>query len=320
MSKIIPISKGKTKAQFSLAYLTVPGCTPPEVTYIAANAGYDFVSLRLIQMGLTGEPECDPCCRDMVKKTKAALRETGLEMLDVELARITSHHSPRSYIPAMEAAAELGARHLVSSAWTIDPIDRNFVIDRFSEICDLAQGFGLTVDLEFPSFSRLQTLAEATDIVRAANRPNGGILVDTLYCHFSKCDLEALAAIPRDWIHFVHLCDTVSEIPKNRMDMIDIARENRLYVGEGCIDIKAITAQLPTVPFSIELPNAKRSAELGHAGHARRCLETARSYFNQPAEALTPCNIRPINLRQHSAVATVYEPWITVEGIPGYGT
>jgi sugar phosphate isomerase/epimerase len=320
MSKIKSTGMGNMKPQFSLAYLTVPGCTPPEMTYIAADAGYDFVSLRLIQMGVAGEPDCDPCSRDMVKKTKAALRETGLEMLDMELAKITSHRDPKSYVPAMEAAAELGARHLISSAWTIDPIDRNFVIDRYSEICDLAQGFGLTVDLEFPSFSRLQTLAEATDIVRAANRPNGGILVDTLYCHFSDCNLEDLAAIPRDWIHFVHLCDTVPDIPQNRQDMIDIARENRLYVGEGCIDFAAIIAQLPKVPFSIELPNANRSAELGHEGHARRCLETARSYFNQPAEAPKPCKIRPTNLGRQPAVSTVYEPWITLEGIPGYGT
>ncbi|MER2256473.1 MAG: sugar phosphate isomerase/epimerase, partial [Priestia megaterium] len=32
--------------QFSLAYLTVLGCSPPEMTYMAAKAGYDFVSLR----------------------------------------------------------------------------------------------------------------------------------------------------------------------------------------------------------------------------------------------------------------------------------
>ena len=41
--------------QYSLAHLTVLACPPPEVIYIAGRAGYDFVSLRLIHMGLPGE-------------------------------------------------------------------------------------------------------------------------------------------------------------------------------------------------------------------------------------------------------------------------
>jgi len=44
------------KQEYSLAHLTVLGCTPPEMTYIAARAGYDYVSIRLISMGLPREP------------------------------------------------------------------------------------------------------------------------------------------------------------------------------------------------------------------------------------------------------------------------
>lgn len=43
--------------QFSLAYLTVLGCLPPEMTYIASKIGYDFVSFRPIHMGVPGEPD-----------------------------------------------------------------------------------------------------------------------------------------------------------------------------------------------------------------------------------------------------------------------
>jgi hypothetical protein len=45
-----------SKPRFSLAHLTVLGCAPPEVTHIAARAGYDFVSYRIIPMGLANEP------------------------------------------------------------------------------------------------------------------------------------------------------------------------------------------------------------------------------------------------------------------------
>jgi sugar phosphate isomerase/epimerase len=249
--------------QFSLAHLTILGCTPPEITYIAARTGYDFVSLRLIPMGVPGEAACLPQEKQMIRETKAALDETGIKLLDIELARILADIDPKMYVPAMEAAAELGARHVISSAWSTDRSDRDFIVERYGEICDLARPFGLTVDLEFPTFSRLTNLQEAADIVRAANRDNGGILIDTLYIHFSGVGLDQLAALPADWFHFLHINDTVEQIPTTREGMIHIARDERLYVGEGCIDFVAIFDRLPAIPLSIELPNAKRVKEAG---------------------------------------------------------
>jgi sugar phosphate isomerase/epimerase len=265
--------------RFSLAHLTVLGCTPAEMTYIAARAGYDFVSLRLIPMGVTGERTCSPEDKAMIRQTKAALDETGVKLLDFELARILADIEPKAYEPAMEVAAELGAQHVISSAWTTDPNDRDFVVERYAEICDLARPFGLTVDLEFPTFSRLTDLQAAADIVRGANRPNGGILIDTLYLHFSSVALGELEALPPEWFHFLHICDTKKDIPATREGLVHIARDERLYLGEGCIDFAAIFDRLPDIPFSLELPNAKMVKALGYEGHARRCLETAKQYM-----------------------------------------
>ena len=73
------------RRQFSLAYLTVFGCPPPEMTYIAGRAGYDFVSLRPIYMGLAGEPNFDLSANpQLLRQTKAALSSTGLRVHDVE--------------------------------------------------------------------------------------------------------------------------------------------------------------------------------------------------------------------------------------------
>jgi sugar phosphate isomerase/epimerase len=270
--------------QFSLAHLTTLGCTPPEMTYIAARAGYDFVGLRLIPMGVPGEANFSPGDKEMVRKTKAALSETDVKLLDMELARITTENDPKMYVPAFEVAAELGARHVISSAWTTDRTDRDFIVERYAEICDLAGPFDLTVDLEFPTFSRLTNLQETADIVRAAERANSGILVDTLYIHFSKVNLDELSALPPEWFHFLHISDTVEEIRATRDGLIHIARDERLYVGEGCIDFAAIIDRLPSIPFSIELPNARRIEELGYEGHARRCLETAKQYLHEKTD------------------------------------
>ena len=265
---------------YSLAHLTVLGCPPPEMVYLAARCGYDYVSLRLIPMGIPGEHAYLPQDREMMQKTKTALQETGVRLLDIELARIVADRDPAQYEPAMAAAAELGGKHVIASAWTTDRQDRAFLIERYGAICDLAARYQLTVELEFPSFSRLTNLQEAVDIVQTAGRPNSGILVDTLYYHFSRTGLDELAALPANWLHFMHLCDTEADIPRDREGLIHIARDARLYVGEGSINFAAILAKMPAnLPLSIELPNAQRVSELGYEGHARRCLESAKQYL-----------------------------------------
>ncbi len=277
--------------QFSLAHLTVMGCPPPEMTYIAARAGYDFVSFRLIPMGLPGEPSYSPGDASLMRATKAALRVTGLSVLDLELAGIREDVEPSSYVPAMEAAAEMGARHVIASAWTREATGRAFIVERYAEICDRARPFSLTVDLEFPLFSRLRTLREAAEVVRAADRPNGGVLIDALYYHFARVGLDEIDALPRSWLHFLHVCDAKAAIPATSEGMKRIARDERLYVGEGCIDFARLLARLPAMPLSIELPNAQRVKEFGYAGHARRCLETARAALDAdfPMNARSAC-------------------------------
>jgi sugar phosphate isomerase/epimerase len=268
------------KRQFSLAHLTTLALAPPEMTYLAAKAGYDFVSFRLIPVGMAGEPQYLPQDRVMIRRTRAALAETGLQLLDLELARIVENVDPRSYLQAMEAAAELGARHVITSAWTASRDDRGYLIDSFSTLCELARPLGLTVDFEFPTFSRIASLREAADIVAAAGCKNGGILVDMLYMHFARVSVAELAALPPQWFHFAHFCDATIDIPTTIEGQIQIARGERLYPGEGAINLAAIVSTLPDVPLSIELPHTQRALELGYEEHARRSIAAARHYLD----------------------------------------
>src|SRR5688572_16666930 len=132
---------------FSLAHLTMLSVPPPQLVETAARAGYQFVSLRPIPVGAPNEP-LYPLGTDRVlrERTKAALAATGIGLLDIEVARIVREAAPRDYLPALEAAAELGGHNVLSSAWCDD---RPYILDFFCELCDLAQPFGLTVDLEF---------------------------------------------------------------------------------------------------------------------------------------------------------------------------
>lgn len=264
---------------YSLAHLTLINCTPAELVYVAARAGYDAVSPRFITMNVPGEFTQSPLDSAQVQATKTALATTGLKVLDIELARITEDCDPRDFEAALELGGELGARHMIMSAWTPRRDDRNFILDTYAETCDLAAPYGLTIDLEFPSFSRLRTLDEALDIVRAADRPNGGILVDTLYLHLSRVDIGELLHVPPEWLHFLHISDCLPGIADTREGMIQLARDARLYPGEGWIDFAGIIERCPPMNYSIELPNEARIAELGFEEHARRCLTRARRTF-----------------------------------------
>ena len=264
--------------QFSLAHLTVLGCAPPEMTYIAARAGYDFVSIRPILMGLQGEP--DYALADnptMLKQTKRALAETGVKLHDIELARIYDHMHPTKYLPAMEVAAELGGRAVLSSIWTDQ---REYAIEKFGEVCDLAKPFGLTVDLEYVPIAGVRCLKDAVEVLRAVKRDNAGLMVDTHHFQRAGDRVEALDALPREWFHFAHLCDAPAEIPAEREELVRIMREGRLYLGDGGIDVASIVKHMPEMVYSIELPNLARVRECGYAEHAFRCLETARAYLD----------------------------------------
>lgn len=265
------------KQEFSLAHLTVLGCAPPEMTYIAARAGYDYVSIRPIFMGLPNEPNYALAQNpEMLRQTRRALASTGVRVHDIELARIFEGVDVRDYLPAMEVAAELGARAVLSSIWGGE---REFYVDRFAELCDLARPLGLSVDLEYVPIAAVRNLAGAVDVLRAVDRPNAGLMIDMHHFHRAHDDPAALDALPREWFHFAHLCDAPAEIPSERQEMIHILRDARLYVGEGGIDVAAILEHIPHCVYSIELPNRAGHEELGYAEHATRCLETLKAYL-----------------------------------------
>lgn len=271
--------------QYSLAHLTVIGCPPPEMTYIAARAGYDYVSFRPIALGTPGEPKYLLAeDKKMMQETKRALADTGLKLMDVELARIVKEKTPKDYLPAMEVAAELGGTRLLSSAWTPD---RDYIVDFYAELCDLAKEFGLTVDFEFVTWSEVKTLKDAMEVLRAAGKDNCGIMVDTLHFYRSHVKLEELDEVPREWFHFAHLCDGPKEIPdwSDTAALLQTGRAERLYIGEGAIDIAAIIDRMPDIPLSIELPHEARAKEFGYAEHAARCIDSAKQYFAAHAKA-----------------------------------
>ena len=271
--------------KFSLAYLTIPGTNPMDQIKIAAECGYDFVSLRTIPMHLPGEPEFllhkD---KALFEATKAALKEYNMPLMDIELARVRPDLDWEEYGPAFEAAAELGATDVLGSIWTRDV---NWYTDVAGKIADKAKEYGLNYNIEFLPWAGMRNLQAAITLIDKLNRDNVYVMVDTLHAGRAGVTAEELARTDAKYFNFIHLCDGPAgpngdPVLDNVNDdlMLFTAREGRLYAGEGCMDIAGMVKAMPaTCPLSIELPNLARIKEVGVAGHAKACIDTAKAYF-----------------------------------------
>jgi sugar phosphate isomerase/epimerase len=273
-----------TAAQFSLAHLTVLGVSPLDQIDIAAEAGYDFVGLRTTPVAAGEQIASLVGDQAMVGQVQARLAASDVEVLDVELARLGPDDEPDELRGLLEAAAAVGARHIVGQL--PDP-DRGRAIDRFGHLCDLAAGFGLTVELEFPSWMETGDLGTAAEVVEAAGRPNAGILVDSLHFYRSGSSLEGVASLPAEWFRFVQLCDAPAAVPSTVDAVIHDARAARSLPGYGQLPLVDLIETLPVVPYSLEVPNDVLRNELGTAEFARLVLTTAR-------ELLADCGLATV--------------------------
>lgn len=259
--------------QFSLAHLTVLGSAPLEQIEMAAEAGYDYVGIRSAAVAAGEQVASLVGDRKLVEEVRARLADTGLGVLDIELARLGPDDEPDDFVGLLEAGAAIGARHVIGQL--PDP-DRSRAIDRFGRLCDLAAGFELTVDLEFPSWMEVGDLDAAADVVAGVGRPNAGIVVDTLHFVRSGSSPDLLSSLPIEWFRFVQLCDAPAAAPRTDDDVIQAARAGRSLPGYGQLPLGDLLGRLPVVPYALEVPNEVLRQEIGTSEYARLVLATAR--------------------------------------------
>jgi len=237
--------------EFSLAQLTVLNTSPIDISKIAHECGYDYVSLRQIYMNLPDEQRFELIKdKKMFNELKVYLNDTGLKVLDMELARIYDGVNVKDYEPIFELSANLGVRNILSSIWTNE---KSYYIEQFNILCELAKQYNLDVNLEYVPIAGVNTMARALEVIETVKTENARLLVDMHHFHRAKDSVEELQKIPDKYFNFVHLCDACKEIPSDIEEMKRIMRQERLYVGEGGIDIRDILNAIPIVPYSIEL-------------------------------------------------------------------
>jgi sugar phosphate isomerase/epimerase len=101
--------------------------------------------------------------------------------------------------------------------------------------------------------------------------------------HFfrARTSLEELDALPARWFNYVHIADDRSDASATLEEARRTMREERLYPGEGAVDIAGILRRLPDdVVCAIELPHHERRHELGAARFAQECLDRTKRYLS----------------------------------------
>jgi len=271
---------GLVDRALSLCHATVPELTPAEAVLVAARTGCAFVSVRLM-VDPPGGTTCT-IMRDegLLRATCDSLRATGVRVLDVEVARLAGDTDVAGFEAFLRIAAELGASRVLTTGDDAEPAR---LVETYGRFCDLAAGFGLGADLEFVPWLGVGGLAEAVRVVSQAARPNAGILVDALHLDRSGGSVTDLRSLRPEWLHYAQICDAGATPPASVAEMIHTAREERLFPGEGELDLVAFLRAMPAdIPIAIEVPNAtlaRRMAAFERVSLAvaatRRVLATA---------------------------------------------
>jgi sugar phosphate isomerase/epimerase len=207
----------------------------------AASAGFEGIGLRAENFWDAEQAGLD--ADDLI----AIAGGYGVRILEVEYLTgwgIAAERDPaqqRKEETVFAMARAFGVHHV--NAGLLEPLPRDVITAGFGELCDRA-GPDLTVALEFMPYSGIPDLATAWQIVRDADRPNSGLLIDAWHWVRAGTSIADLEQVPADRIVAVQLSD-VQEQPMDPLRAESLT--HRLPPGDGYGDpiglIRALRAK-----------------------------------------------------------------------------
>jgi sugar phosphate isomerase/epimerase len=144
--------------------------------------------------------------------------------------------------------------------------------EAFASACDVAARHGMLLQLEFLPWTGIADLSTAWDIVRAADRPNGGLLVDSWHFFRSGSTFDQLAAVPGDKVVYVQIDDAPAE---PEPDLSDETQHRRLVPGRGDLDLIGLLRGLDAIGYDGPIGVEVFSDELSQRPVADVAAETA---------------------------------------------
>jgi sugar phosphate isomerase/epimerase len=261
----------------SLAHLTVLDADPVALIDAGVAGGFDAVGLRVVAP-LPGD-RIIPVVgdRDLQRRIKQRLSETGLRILDIEAVWLQPDTVVEALCPALEIGAELGAKYVLTVGFDADA---NRLSDNFGAFCAAAHQCGLRTMLEFIPYATIASLKQAHDFLRATAPADAGLLVDALHLSRSGGHPRDLAQYDASLFSYMHLCDAVAAIPP--ADRIrPEARGDRFLPGDGELWLAEFVAAFPPgTPAGVEAPVGKLAA-LPVLERARRAGDATRRFLGK---------------------------------------
>lgn len=253
--------------------------SPPDLVSACAAAGLDFVGFR-VAAGGPGE-ELWPLSpgSPMLRETLRRLQDTGLYVNEVDVLPIRPDTRPADAEPAMEIAALIGARYMISF---VEDDDLARVGDTLASLTAPAAAHGLQILVEPMSYKKISRYAQARRLIEEA--PGIGVVVDPLQFIRSGDTLDDARTLDPSTVPFIQLCDgpltaptdlpRTTPLPRGQSSGTSVtqleARAWRLPAGEGELPLAALAGIFPDVPVSVEAPNLGLSRLLDPTALARR--------------------------------------------------
>jgi sugar phosphate isomerase/epimerase len=172
-------------------------------------------------------------------------------------------------------ARSLNAADVLGGTWTVEE-----GAEAFATLCDRAAQHGLLVHLEWLAWSRIPDVSTAWDVVRMADRPNGGLNVDTWHCARTGTTADDLRALPGERVLAIQLDDGPLRAEEN---LIDATLHDRLLPGEGEFDLAGYLGALCDIevrcPVGVEVFSDALHAS-GPRAAARAAADTSRKVLS----------------------------------------
>jgi len=254
-----------------IAHLTLLRLSPPELVTTAAEAGYDFVGIR-VKAVTEGEHQYpmqpgSPMSRETLRR----LDDTGLTVRDVEFLTLRPDTGPDDWQPALEAGAALGASTFSVVGVDDDPAR---LTDTLARLTADGAAYGIRPTLEPISYQPVSRVADAAAIARATG---AAVLLDALHIQRGGSSLDDVRALEPELVPCIQLCDGPLAVPQTLELPAELplgmkadgsvlqveARVQREVVGEGGFPLAELLAAVPVAtPISVEVPHARLQARL----------------------------------------------------------
>lgn len=241
--------------QRSIATVSLSGTLPEKLEAIAA-AGFDGVEIfENDLLYYDGSPrEIKQMCADLGIAITLFQPFRDFEGCRRDRLPRNLERAERKFDLMQELGTDLV---LVCSNASADSLgDRQILIDDLHLLAEWAGARGLRIGYEALAWGRhVNTYQQVWDIVRSADHPSLGVLLDSFHTLSLKGDPAAIAEIPGDKIFFVQMADA----PILAMDVLEWSRHFRCFPGQGEFDLPGFLAPIIksgyTGPLSLEIFN-----------------------------------------------------------------